>query len=265
MKLLIVVPAVFLAMVVTGSPLAAQWLNFRTPGVPRTADGKVDLTAATPKLPDGKPDLSGIWESAPQYFNDLARDLKPGELAMLPWAKDLQAEREGRDHRDDPMNRCMPPGVPRINMTTSNGPHPLKIVQTPTLVVLLYETSANSTFRQVFMDGRTFPKDPNPTWLGYSIGRWDGGTLVVDTVGFNGREWVDTAKGHPQTDKAHVTERFTRRDVGHMDIDITIDDPGAYAKPWQAHVPFHLLPDTDLIETYCENEKDHVHEYSQEK
>jgi len=261
MKLLIV----FLAILVPGARLGAQWLNYPTPGAPRTADGKVNLTAPTPKVLDGKPDLSGVWESSPQYFNDLARDLKPGELAMLPWAKTLQAEREGRDHRDDPLNRCMPPGVPRINMTTANAPHPLKIVQTPTLVVLLYETSANSTFRQVFMDGRAFPKDPNPTWLGYSIGRWDGNTLVVDTTGFNGREWVDTAKGHPQTESARVTERFTRRDFGHMDIDITIDDPGAYEKPWQARVPFHLLADTDLIETYCENEKDHVHEYSQEK
>jgi hypothetical protein len=145
-------------------------------------------------------------------------------------------------------------------MTTANGPHPLKIVQTPNLVVLLYETSVNSTFRQVFLDGRPFPKDPQPTWLGYSIGHWEGGTLVVETMGFNGREWVDTAKGHPQTASAHVTERFSRLDFGHMQIDITIDDPGAYEKPWRAVVPFHLLADTDLIETYCENEKDSIHE-----
>ena len=249
-----------LTILVLGAPLTAQWINYRVPGVPRTADGKVDLFASVPKAPDGKPDLSGVWESGNQYFNDLGRDLKPGELVMTPWAKKLQAEREARDHRDDPLNQCMPPGVPRINMTTANGPHPLKIVQTPMLVVLLYETSVNSTFRQVFLDGRPFPKDPNPTWLGYSIGRWDGGTLVVDTVGFNGREWVDTAKGHPQTESAHVTERFTRQDFGHMTIAITIDDPGAYEKSWQAMVPFHLLPDTDLIETYCENEKDSVHE-----
>ena len=253
------------AILVTSAPLAAQWLNYRVPGVPRTADGKVNLSAPTAKTPDGKPDLSGVWEASPPYFNDLARDLKPGELAMLPWAKKLQAEREGRDHRDDPLNTCMPPGVPRINMTTANGPHPLKIVQTPMLVVLLYETSVNSTFRQVFLDGRTFPKDPQPTWLGYSVGRWEGDTLVVDTVGFNGRSWVDTAKGHPQTESAHVTERFTRLDVGHMQIDITIDDPGAYEKPWRANVPFHLLADTDLIETYCENEKDSVHERKEER
>jgi hypothetical protein len=126
-------------------------------------------------------------------------------------------------------------------------------------VVLLYETSANSTFRQVFLDGRPSPSDPQPSWLGYSVGRWEGSTLVVDTIGFNGRSWVDTAKGHPQTEAAHVTERFIRRDFGHLEIDITIDDLRAYVKPWQAKVPVKLLPDTDLIETYCENEKDQAH------
>jgi hypothetical protein len=239
--------------------LHAQWLNYPAPGVPRSGNGKANLSAPTPKAQDGRPDLSGVWETEPQYFFDLARDLKPGEVVMQPWAKSLQAEREGRDHGDDPLSQCMPPGVPRINMSTDNAPHPFKIVQTPTLVVLLYETSANSTFRQVFLDGRPLPKDPQPTWLGYSIGRWEGSTLVVETLGFNGRSWVDTAKGHPQTESAHVTERFTRRDFGHMEIDITIDDPGAYDKPWRAKVPVKLLADNDLIETYCENEKDQLH------
>ena len=243
----------------TASPLGAQWLNYRAPGVPRTATGQVDLSAPTPRLPDSKPDLSGVWESELGYFTNLAKDLKPDEVVMLPWAKTLQAEREGKDHQDDPMARCMPPGVPRISMTANSMPHPFKIVQARGLVLLLYETSANSTFRQVYMDGRPLPKDPQPTWLGYSIGRWDGDTLVVDSTGFNGRSWVDTAKGHPQTESAHVTERFTRRDIGHLEIDITIDDPGAYAKPWRAKVPVHLLPDTDLIETFCENEKDQAH------
>jgi hypothetical protein len=241
------------------SVLNAQWLNYPTPGTPRTADGKVNLSAPAPKAPGGKPDLSGVWESEAQYFFDLANDLKPGDVVMQPWARSLQAEREGRDHQDDPLSQCMPPGVPRIDMTTAAAPHPFKIVQTPALVVLLYETSANSTFRQVFLDGRPLPKDPQPTWLGYSIGHWDGSTLVVDTIGFNGRTWLDTAKGHPQTESGHVTERFTRHDFGHMDIDITIDDPGAYEKPWSAKVPVKLLADTDLIETYCENEKDQVH------
>jgi hypothetical protein len=240
-------------------PLLAQWMNYHAAGVPRTADGRVNLSAPTPKAPDGKPDFSGIWESELGYFTNLARDLKPEEVVMLPWAKALQAQREGKDHQDDPLAQCMPPGVPRID-TSNPMVHPFKIVRTPSLVVLLYETSANSTFRQVFMDGRPLPKDPQPTWLGYSVGHWDGDTLVVETTGFNGRSWVDTAKGHPQTERAHVTERFTRRDFGHLEIDITIDDPGAYEKPWRAKVPVHLLPDTELIETYCENEKDVPHQ-----
>ena len=227
--------------------------------MPRTRDGQVNLAAPSPKAPDGKSDLSGVWETDTRYFFDLARDLKPDEVVMQPWAKSLQAEREGKDHQDDPLSRCMPPGVPRIDMSTDNAPHPFKIVQTPTLVVLLYETSSNSTFRQVFLDGRPLPKEPQPTWLGYSVGRWEENTLVVETFGFNGRSWLDTAKGHPQTESAHVTERFTRRDFGHMEIEIAIDDPGAYEKSWRAKVPAHLLADTDLIETYCENEKDQAH------
>jgi len=251
-----------LTIVIASSALGllnAQWLNYPTPGIPRLPNGQPNFAAPVPKAADGKPDLSGVWESEVQYFMDLAKDLKPGNVVMQPWAKSLQAEREGRDHQDDPLSQCMPPGVPRINMTTAAAPHPFKIVQTPSLVVLLYETSANSTFRQVFLDGRPLPKEPQPTWLGYSIGHWDGSTLVVDTIGFNGRAWLDTAKGHPQTESGHVTERFTRRDFGHLDIDITIDDPGAYEKPWRAKVPVKLLADTDLIETYCENEKDQVH------
>jgi hypothetical protein len=238
----------------------AQWLNYRIPGVPRTADGKANLAAPAPRTADGKPDLGGTWESEYGYFGNLARDLKPDEVAMLPWAQALVNDREHNLHNDDLLVQCLPEGVPRINMSASRGmPHPFKIVQTPALVVLLYETSGNQTFRQVFLDGRTLPKDPQPNWLGYSIGRWEGDTLVVDTAGFNGRGWVDTGKGHPQTEDGRVTERFTRRDIGHLEIDITIDDPKAYAKPWRAKVPVHLLPDTDLIETFCENEKDLKH------
>ena len=138
-------------------------------------------------------------------------------------------------------------------------PHPFKIVQTPSLVVLLYETSENSTFRQVFLDGRPLPRDPDPTWLGYSIGHWEGRTLVVETSGFNGRSLLDVGPGHPQSEEGHVTERFTRLDFGHLEIDIQIDDPKAYIKSWSVKVPAHLLPDSDLIESYCENEKDYSH------
>ena len=240
-------------------PVCAQWVNYRAPGVPRTAAGEVSFSAATPRTPDGKPDLSGVWESQSDYFYDLALDAKPGDVVMKAAAAVEQAAREAKEHQDDPLSECMPPGVPRIDMSTATMPHPFKIVQTPALVLLLYETSANSTFRQVFLDGRPLPADPNPSWLGYSTGRWEGDTLVVDTVGFNGLSWVDTAKGHPQSKAAHVTERFTRPDFGRLEIDITIDDPEVYAKPWRAKVPVKLLPDTELIETYCENEKDHAH------
>lgn len=255
-----VIPLISAAMLCfTLPPLFSQWLTYRASGVPRTADGRVNLAAPTPKTADGTPDLSGVWESAPEYFYNLANDLNPDEVLMQPWAKALQREREARLHQDDPLSRCMPPGVPRIDMSTPDAPHPFKIVQTPALLVLLYETSSNSTFRQVFLDGRPLPRDPQPTWLGYSVGRWEADTLVVDTMGFNGLSWVDTAKGHPQTEAAKVTERFTRRDFGHLEIEITIDDPKAYVKPWHAKVPAKLLPDTDLIETYCENEKDQIH------
>jgi hypothetical protein len=138
---------------------------------------------------------------------------------MQPWAKAAQAVREGKEHQDDPLSLCLPPGVPRINMSTPDAPHPFKILQTPALLVLLYETSANSTFRQVSLDGWPLPKGPQPSWLGYSVGRWNNDTLVVETTGFNGRSWTDTAKGHPQTDAARATERFRRRDFGHLEIE----------------------------------------------
>ena len=238
--------------------LQAQWLNYKVPGVPRTAGGKADLRAPAPKLRDGRPDLSGTWESENGYFQDLAKDLKSGELVMTPWAQKLQDDRESSLHSGDLMVQCMPPGVPRINLSNTMV-HPFKIVQGPSLVVMLYETSANSTFRQIFMDGRPLPKDPQPSWLGYSVGRWEGDTLVVETVGFNGKTWVDTGKGHPLTEEGKVIERFRRKDFGHLEMDITIEDPKAYVRPWRVKVPVHLLPDTDLIETFCENEKDTGH------
>jgi hypothetical protein len=249
----------FAAAVCLASPmLHAQWLGYKAPGAPRTANGNVNMTAPVPKLPDGHPNLAGTWESEEGYFLDLAKDLKPGELVMTPWAAALQHERESSLHNGDLMVQCMPPGVPRMNM--SNGMvHPFKIVPSYGLYLLLYETSANSTFRQIYMDGRPLPKDPNPSWLGYSVGHWEGNTLVIETTGFNGKAWIDTGKGHPQTEEGKVTERFTRKDFGHLEMDITIEDPKAYVKPWRVHVPAHLLADSDLIETYCENEKDTGH------
>jgi hypothetical protein len=233
----------------------AQWLQIPSKNTPRTKDGKPDLSAAAPRKPDGKPDLTGIWGTeGPKYLANIAADFKPGELPIQPWAETLTRERMTGIHAAEESNaNCLPQGVPRIDAT----PNPFKILQEPDLVVILYE--AFGQFRQVYLDGRALPKDANPTWLGYSVGYWDGDTLVVDTTGFNGKTWLDQA-GHPTTDALHVTERFRRRNFGHLDIQVTIDDPKAYTKPWTVTEPMQLLADTDLIEFVCnENEKDLKH------
>lgn len=237
------------------SALPAQWLHIPAKSTPRTKDGKPDVAAPAPRRPDGKPDLTGIWGTvSPKYLANLAADFKPGDFPIQPWADALTKERMTGVHAGEESNaNCLPQGVPRIDAT----PNPFKIVQEPDLVVILYE--AFGQFRQVYLDGRALPKDPNPTWLGYSMGHWDGDTLVVETTGFNGKTWLDQA-GHPTTDALHVTERFRRRDFGHLDIQVTIDDPKAYTKPWTVTEPMQFLPDTDLIEFVCnENEKDLKH------
>jgi len=238
-------------------PAGAQWLNYPTAGIPRTPDGKPNLSAPAPRTPDGKPDFSGIWIAQDQtYFMNLAAGLKPEDVPLQPWAKDLQKQREENAHADDPLARCLPHGVPRIN---TNGLFPFKIIQTPGLVVILYEQMY--LFRQVFMDGRKLAHDANPSWLGYSTGNWDGDTLVVETSGFNDRTWLDTQKGHPATDALHVTERFRRTDFGHLELQATIDDAKAYTKPWTTNTQkMHLMLGTDILEFICnENEKDLPH------
>jgi len=236
---------------------SAQWLNYPTAGIPRTPDNKPDMAAAAPKTSGGKPDLSGIWEAEDQtYFFDLAAGLKPEDLAPTPWAQALQQQREENDHVDDPLARCLPPGVPRVN---TNGLFPFKIVQTPSLVVILYEQLG--LFRQIFMDGRKLASDLNPAWLGYSTGRWDGDTLVVETSGFNDKTWLDTRKGRPATEALHVQERFRRTSFGNMEVVATIDDPKAFTRPWTTSIQkMHLLLDTEILEFSCdENEKDLQH------
>ena len=232
----------------------AQWLTNKTPNVPRTADGKPNLTAPAPRLPDGKPDLSGIWNPNPKYLVNIAADLKPGEVPMQPWAEAIFKERSAGLHaHEEPDANCLPQGVPKIDA----APVPWKLVQVPGQVVILYE--AFTQWRQIFMDGRGLPEDPNPIWLGYSIGHWDGDTLVVESNGFNGKAWLDQ-QGHPSTEKLRVTEKFRRKDFGHMEIEITIDDPGAYTKPWTITETPTLLVDTELLEFICaENEQDIKH------
>lgn len=238
-------------------PASAQWLNYPTAGIPRTADGKPNLLAPAPRTPDGRPDLSGVWQAEGQeFFFDLTSGLKPEQVPMQPWARTLQERRVARVHGDDPLARCLPHGVPRIN---TNGLFPFKIIQTPAVVVILYEQL--NLFRQVFMDGRKLMQNPNPTWLGYSTGRWDGDTLVVETSGFNDQTWLDTEKGHPATEALHVIERFRRKNFGTLELQATIDDPKAYAKPWTTAVQkMNLQLDTDILEFICnENEKDLSH------
>jgi len=242
---------VWAALLLSASATAsAQWLKYPDPGTPRTADGKPNLSAPAPKTPDGHPDLSGIWLADDnRMFFDLTAGSKQ-EVPFQPWAKALSQQRQDDLHKDDPLALCMPPGVPRINTIA-----PFKIIQNPRLVIVLYETTSNSAFRQIFTDGRPLPQDPQPTWLGYSVGKWEGDALRVDTTGFNGRDWLDTEIGRPGTEALHVIERFHRLDFGHMEIAITIDDPKAYTAPWSSNLKVHLLPDTELLEMICENQR----------
>ena len=236
------------------APLTAQWLNRKTPGIPRTADGKVNMTAPAPRTADGKPDLTGTWDPDPKFVRNLAVDLKPGEVRMQPWAEKLYNERKtGALSGEEPDANCLPQGVPKIDA----APAPWKVMEFPGVIVILYE--AFSGYRQIFTDGRPLPQDPNPTWFGYSVGKWDGDTLVVDSIGFNGRLWLDQL-GHPSTDALHVIERYRRKDFGHMNIEVTIDDPKAYTKPWTVIEDPHYLADTDLLEFECnENNRDVPH------
>jgi hypothetical protein len=253
------------AVVVIGVTVHAQWTEFPLKSVPRLSDGKPNLAAPAPRTPSGTPDLSGVWwvpfegaendisRPGPTYLINLAAGLEPQAVAMQPWAAAFLKEQASQLGKNHPMARCLPPGVP-LSYTV---PAPFRIVQTPEIVVMLYEV-ANS-FRQVFTDGRALPTDPNPTWVGYSVGRWEGDTFVVDTTGFNDKTWLD-AIGHPHSDALRMTERYRRRDVGHMDIQITIDDPKAYAKPWTNTVGAELLPSTEVMEYVCnENEKSLQH------
>jgi len=244
--------AVLLAF--TAWPSPAQWLNYPTPGLPRLADGTPNLAAAPPRTVDGRVDLSGIWikdAATLDYFYDLAKGLPPGDVVMTPWAEAIARQRESRNHVDDPLGYCAaPPGVPRINVSP---PGAFKILQTPALLALLYDLDTNPTFRQIHTDGRPLPKDPEPTWLGYSIGHWEGDEFVVTTVGFRDGGWLDTQRARPHSDALRVTERLRRRSIGRMDMAITIDDPKAFEKPWTVTVPFKLIPDSELLEGSCEN------------
>ena len=231
---------------VVGAPVAAQWLDHPTPALPRTADGKPNLSAPAPRAPDGKPDLSGLWNRmSPKYSRNIAADLKPGEV--LPWAEALVNERRENLGKGYMNTMCVPFGPSYVTSADTTGAEMMKIIQTPSLIVIL---NPDLTYRQVFMDGRALERDPNPAWMGYSVGRWDGDTLVVESNGYNDRTWLDH-DGHPHTEALRMTERYRRRDLGHMDVEITFSDPKAYARPWTVAVRAELAADTEMIEFVC--------------
>jgi hypothetical protein len=261
--------AVLFALSCAPAAAPAQWLHYPTADVPRTADGKPNLTAPTPRLPDGKPDFSGIWQSArkipctlefskfvecgleiggsPLALN-IGADL-PGGLPYQPWAASLAKQRSADNSKDDPHARCLPDNPPR----TYALPHLTKAVHTPRLLVLLNEV--NAMYRQIFIDGRPLAVDPNPSWNGYSTANWEGDTLVVQTIGFRDGLWLDMG-GSPMTDAAKMTERFRRPNYGTLDVQITIDDQKAYTRPWTVEMPQKITLDTELIDEIClENEK----------
>jgi len=237
--------ALSIAFGLVGTCLQAQWIDQKAVGIPRTAEGKPDLRAPAPKTYDGKPDLSGLWLLAPGAGG--LSQLKPAELPASATA--IFKQREENLGSDSPGTQCLPFGF------LTMGGAMVKIVQTPALILMLTE---DLEYRQIFMDGRELPKNPNPAWMGYSVGRWDGDTLVVESTGYNDRTWIEN--GYPHSESLHITERIHRSDYGHLVIDETLSDPKIYPKPWTSKVDGLLTPDTDLLEYVCaENEKDRVH------
>jgi hypothetical protein len=239
------------AVALLGMPLAAQWVTYPTPGIPRTKDGKPNLSAPAPRTPDRKPDFSGIWEApTPKYLENLAAD--GVEVSMLPWAANVYQERQENFSKDSPSSFCLPHSVTDFDAHFT----PKKLIQLPGVVVLLFESY--HSYRQIFTDGRPLPENREPAWFGYSVGKWEGDTLVVNTAGINEKTWLDDG-GHPHSDALRIIERFRRPDFGHMQVEVTIDDPKAYAKPWTAKIPWVLVPDTELLDWVCENNRDREH------
>jgi len=271
------------AVLFAGALLLApgQWLNYPTAGTPRGSDGKPNLSAKAPRASNGKPDLSGVWRTAydspdenerlfgagvkafvepgddpssfSKYFLDILVDFARDASPMRPATADLFRQNAARKSNSSSAN-CLPQGLPRTDI---NSYAPFKFIQTAGVIAALYEV--DNTHRQIYTDGRPLPTDPQPTWGGYSVGRWDGETLIVDVAGFNDRTWLDSG-GHPHSDALRIQERFHRRDFGHMDLTLTVDDPKMYTKPFTIKVTEVLLPDTDILESVCnENEKDRGH------
>jgi hypothetical protein len=271
-----------LAIAAAAVPVSAQWIQYRDPAIPRTQDGKPNLSAAAPRTSDRKPDLSGVWmhelTSAAEVrrlfgptIDDRIKVDVPGmeigtqhkysfnilldynEAEMLRPSAQERMRRRAENQAPPALCVRRPGHFIRSDLLSE----PIKIVQAPRITMILYE--AGDTHRQIYTDGRTLPKEFEfPAYLGYSVAHWEGATLVVETAGFNDKTLLD-AFGHPHSERLRVIERYTRRDVGHLDVETTFDDPEMYTKPFTIKVPHELLPDTDIFESFCENEKDAGH------
>jgi hypothetical protein len=237
------------------TPLAAQWIQYRTPGIPRTADGKPNLTAPTPRTAAGQPDFSGLWAmSADTAVGNIAvrnvGDLKPADIQ--PWAQALVRQRSENFGRDNPRYHCLPEGP---GYSTGGGGMK-RLVQTSAMIVMLND---DLTYRQIFMDGRALESAPNPSWMGYAVGHWDGDTLVVESAGYNNRTWL--VDGYPHTEALKMTERYRRPDFGHLEIAVTFEDREAYAKAWTVEVAARLVADTEMLESVCNENSDSGQEH----
>jgi hypothetical protein len=270
---------VLFALLPPGAP--AQWMHYPTPAIPRTRDGKPNLSAPSPRAANGKPDLSGLWQVEPTPSDEMTRlfgpdiytlsvpgddirdlskyvfsvlaDFKPEEAPIRPEAARIVESRMRAMGTGNPTTLCQPASVPFGGLL----PFSNKFIQTPGVIVILEES--DGSLRQIFTDGRKHTPDPQPTWMGYSVGRWEGDSLIVDTVGFNDKGWLD-GSGHPRSEAMKVQERYRRRDFGHMDVQVTMDDPKMYTKPFSIRYTMDLVPDSDIGEYVCaENEKDRAH------
>ena len=274
----------FVGIVLLASTAHAQWVDFREPGVPRAADGKVDLTAPAPKMSGGRPDLSGVWMhetttaaemkrlygkrieealkvDAPgmeigtqhRYSTNILLDFQPEAAIMRPEAVEQMRRNQAVNHLADACTPGFSMGFPLAGLVSE----PIQIVQAPRMTIILYE--AGNFHRLIHTDGRALPKEFDlPAFNGYSAAHWEGDTLIIETAGFNNKTWLDAMR-HPHSDALRTVERFRRRDFGHLDYEITFDDPKMYTRPFSVKIPHELLPDTDIFENYCENEKDSQH------
>ena len=232
-------PAILVLLAFT-TPVLAQWLTLPTPGIPRTAYGAPDLSAPAPRAPDGRPDLSGLWYPA-RVTGDL---LDPARVHE--WARTLMDEHEAGFFLQDPRFRCLPSGPGFLTLTgTTQGMR--RIVQHPNVVAIL---NTGLTYRQIFTDGRELESDPLPTWTGYSVGRWEGDTLVVESNGYNNQTWLH-ARGLPHSESLRITERYRRPDFGHIQLDVTYEDPDSFDEPLTAVIEMQFVADDELLETVC--------------